>query len=125
MAHQYANQHHTDLNDVKDGWYQIAKTKCPQNYGYNGIKLKVPAAGTIVSLNFKGIAGTEGFSTLNVAQAGWRYGFVASLKNDSRVYGDVGKDKEGKLTFKVPADCNHLWLVVMGAPDGASFQSGR
>ena len=44
VAHQYANQHHTELNDVNDGWYRIAKSKCPQNYGYNGIKLKVPDA---------------------------------------------------------------------------------
>ena len=124
VAHQYANQHHTDFNDVNDGWYRIAKTKCPQNYGYNGIKLKVPAEGTIVSLNFKGLAGTEGFSTLNVDKAGWRYGFLASLKDGSRVYGDVGKDKEGKLTFKVPENSEYLWLVVMGAPTEHPSGSG-
>ncbi len=124
IAHQYANQHHTELNDVNDGWYRIAKTKCPQNYGYNGIKLKVPDAGTEVVLNFKGIAGTEGFSNINVDKAGWRYGFLASLKDGSRVYGDVGKEKEGKLTFKVPENSEYLWLVVMGAPTEQPSGSG-
>jgi hypothetical protein len=132
VARKYANQHHTDMNAVDGGWFQIAKTKTPQNYGYNGIKLKVPAAGTNVVLDFKGIAGAAGYSNINVDKAGWRYGFVAYLKNDSRVYGDVGKGKEGKLTFKVPADCNYLWLVVMGAPTehpasagGRGFGGGR
>jgi hypothetical protein len=114
VAHQYANQHHTDFNDVNDGWYRIAKTKCPQNYGYNGIKLKVPAAGTIVVLNFKGIVAAEDVNA--VKKAGWRYGFLASLKDGSRIYGDVNKDKEGTATFKVPENTEYLWLVVMGAP---------
>jgi hypothetical protein len=114
VAHQYANQHQCTLNDVNDGWYRIAKTKCPQNYGYNGIKLKVPAAGTIVSLNFKGIVAVEDVNA--VKKAGWRYGFLASLKDGSRVYGDVCKDSEGTATFKVPENTEFLWLVVMGAP---------
>jgi hypothetical protein len=114
VAHQYANQHHTDMNDVNDGWYRIAKSKCPQNYGYNGIKLKVPAAGSNVVLNFKGIVAAEDVNA--VKKAGWRYGFLASLKDGSRVYGDVCKDKEGTATFKVPENTEYLWLVVMGAP---------
>ncbi len=43
---------------------------------YNGIKLKVPKAGTMVTLDFKGIAGAEGFHSVNVDKAGWRYGFI-------------------------------------------------
>ena len=42
VAARYANQHTTSLNAKDDGWYQIAVDKCPQNYGYNAIKLKVP-----------------------------------------------------------------------------------
>jgi hypothetical protein len=49
-------------------------------------------------------------------KAGWRYGVVASLKDGSRVYGKMHKDSEGTLEFKVPADTDFLWLVVMGAP---------
>jgi len=110
VAHQYANQHHTKLNDANDGWYQIAESKCPQNYGYNGIKLKAPAAGTNVVLNFKGIVQEK------AEKAGWRYGFLASLKDGKRVYGNLGKNPQDAAAFQVPENTEYLWLVVMGAP---------
>lgn len=116
VAKPYANQHQCTLDENGDGWYRITPSQCPQNYGYNGIKLKVPAAGTSVVLDFKGIAGAEGYSDVNTDKAGWRYGFLASLKDGKRVYGDVGKTPEGTLTFQVPRDCDYVWLVVMGAP---------
>ncbi len=116
VARQYANQHTTTLNATGDGWYRIAKDKCPQNYGYNGIRLKVPKAGTKIALNFKGIAGTDSFSNVKTDKAGWRYGFIASKKDGSRVYGAVHKDANSTAKFKVPGDTEHLWLVVMGAP---------
>ncbi|MCF7972721.1 MAG: DUF6055 domain-containing protein [Phycisphaerae bacterium] len=116
VAKRYANQHHSVLNDVGDGWYRIAVSHCPQNYGYNGIKLKVPAAGTNVVLNFRGMAGAEGYSTVKTDKAGWRYGFLASLKDGSRVYGNVGTNPQDAAAFQVPEETEHLWLVVMGAP---------
>ena len=39
VAAPYANQHHTKLVAAVDGWYRIAPENCPQNYGYNGIRL--------------------------------------------------------------------------------------
>ncbi|MFO7756006.1 MAG: DUF6055 domain-containing protein, partial [Bacteroidales bacterium] len=33
-----------------------------------------------------------------------------------RIYGDILKDTDGKAAFRVPADTEHLWLVVSGAP---------
>ncbi len=116
VAKQYANQHRSALNDIGNGWYRIAESDCPQNYGYNGIKLKVPKAGTNVVLDFKGIAGAEGFSNIQSDKAGWRYGFIASLKDGRRVYGKVYKDPMGTATFKVPKNTEYLWLVVSGAP---------
>jgi len=116
VARPYANQHHTKLDKIEDGWYQIAKSKCPQNYGYSGIKLQVPTAGTNVVLNFKGIAGAEGFSQTDLDKAGWRYGFVAFLKDATRVYGNVGTNPHDALAFQVPENTEYLWLVVMGAP---------
>jgi len=105
------------LMDAKDGgWYQIDETKCPQNYGYNAIKLKVPAVGTQVDLTFKGIAGAEGFRSVQVEKAGWRYGFLASKEDGSRTYGEVYSKKEGTGQFVVPPGTKYLWLVVMGAP---------
>jgi hypothetical protein len=116
LARKYANQHFTTINPIGDDWFVIAKEKCPQNYGYNGIKLKVPKAGTKITVNFKGIAGSEGYSKVNLDRAGWRYGFLASKKDGTRVYGEVYNDTEGVAKFKVPKDTEYLWLVVMGAP---------
>jgi hypothetical protein len=116
VAKPYANQHQCSLKDIGNGWYRIPSSICPQNYGYNGIKLKVPAAGTEVVLNFKGMAGAEGYNKVKSDKAGWRYGFLASLKDGSRVYGDACKDAEGTTTFKVPENTQYLWLVVSGAP---------
>jgi hypothetical protein len=116
VASPYANQHTSTLNSAADGWYRIATSNCPQNYGYNGIRLKVPAAGTNVVLHFKGIVGADGFNAVKTDKAGWRYGFFASRKDGSRVYGKVYKEANGTAKFKVPKDTEHLWLVVMGAP---------
>ncbi|MBN1188070.1 MAG: hypothetical protein JXB49_37695 [Bacteroidales bacterium] len=115
-AKKYANQHLAKLIDMDNGWYRIDSTNCPQNYGYNGIKLKVPAAKTKVVLNFKGIAGSKGYTKVNTDKAGWRYGFVASLKDGSRVYSDVFNETSGSAEFKVPKNTEFLWLVVSGAP---------
>jgi hypothetical protein len=119
VARQYANQHHTKLTDVNDGWFQIADSKCPQNYGYNGIKLNVPEARTNVVLNFKGMAET------NKEKAGWRYGFLAYTKDGRRVYGNVGKNPQDALAFQVPENTEYLWLVVMGAPTEHTAPAGR
>ncbi|MEN3324452.1 DUF6055 domain-containing protein [Mariniflexile soesokkakense] len=116
VAKPYANQHKSKLNDIGDGWYQIDSINCPQNYGYNGIKLHVPKAGTKVKLNFEAITGAQGYSAVKIAKAGWRYGFLASLKDGSRVYGNMYKDENGIATFKVPENTTYLWLVVSGSP---------
>ncbi|MDM8158587.1 DUF6055 domain-containing protein [Labilibaculum sp. K2S] len=116
VAKQYTNQHYTVLNDIGNGWYQIAASNCPQNYGYNGIKLNVPKMGTKVVLNFKGIAGAKGYNKVKIDKAGWRYGFLASLKDGSRVYGDVFKSAADTVSFTVPENTEYLWLVVSGAP---------
>jgi hypothetical protein len=116
VARPYANQHTTSLQAAGNGWYKIAASHCPQNYGYNGIKLKVPAAGAKIKLEFKGIAGATGYNTVKIDKAGWRYGFVAYKKDGTREYGKMYKETNGKATFKVPKDTEYLWLVVSGAP---------
>jgi len=116
VAAPYVNQHTTALDTLSNGWFRIAKLNCPENYGYNGIKLTVPAAGTTVSLDFKGIAGATGFRAVKVNEAGWRYGFLAVQQDGSRVYSDTYADPAGTVKFKVPGGTAHLWLVVMGAP---------
>jgi hypothetical protein len=117
VAARYANQHITSITKApEESWYQISADKCPQNYGYNAIKLKVPAVETKISLDFKGIAGTEGFSSVQSEKAGWRYGFLASKEDGSRVYSDIFTKSSGTAEFTVPANTKFLWLVVSGAP---------
>jgi hypothetical protein len=116
LAARYANQHTTTLNTTSDGWYQIAPDKYPQNYGYNAIQLKVPAADEKIAIEFKGFVGGEGLSSVRPENAGWRYGFVAFKNDRTRVYSDVFSEAEGTAEFVVPVDTKFLWLVVMGAP---------
>jgi hypothetical protein len=125
VAAPYANQHITSLTQAPEGWYQVATNTCPQNYGYNAIKLNVPAAQTKVSADFKGIAGAEGFNNVQPEKAGWRYGFLASRDDGSRVYSDLFSKSPGTAQFTVPANTKFLWLVVMGAPTEHWMHVGR
>ncbi|MCG2613483.1 DUF6055 domain-containing protein [Terrimonas sp. NA20] len=125
VAAQYANQHATTFLPVGDGWLKIAESNCPQNYGYNGIRLTVPKKGRKVSLSFKGIAGSEGFRSVKIEQAGWRYGFLAVKKDGTREYGKMYSSADATVSFKVPTDTEYLWLVVMGAPKEHTEVSGK
>jgi hypothetical protein len=116
VAKPYRNLHATKLIQSEDGWFQIDASNCPQDYGYNGIKLTVPAAGTKIKLSFKGLAGAKGYTSLSKDKAGWRYGFAASLKDGNRIYSQVFKNNDGKAAFVVPENTEYLWLVVSGAP---------
>jgi hypothetical protein len=116
VAQPYANQHVTKLQKLENNWYGVDAANCPQNYGYNGIRLEIPKPDTKLELHFKGTSGKADFAQVNTEKAGWRYGFAAQLKNGSRVYSKTFSKTNGKESFKVPQDCEHLWLVVMGAP---------
>lgn len=119
VCSSYANEHSCKLEKQQDDWLRIAQERCPQNYGYNAIRLRVPEGGTLVQVEFKGLAGSEGFRTEHTDKAGWRYGFVASLKNGSCVYGDMYKAQNGQNeaeTFIVPEETQFLWLVVAATP---------
>ncbi|GGH09020.1 hypothetical protein GCM10007352_14330 [Mucilaginibacter phyllosphaerae] len=115
-AKPYANQHVSTLNAAGNGWYRIAESNCPQNYGYNGIKLNVPASGTVLTLNFQGLAGAAGYRSIKVDKAGWRYGFLAVKQDGTRAYGTTYSNATGTATFTVPANTSYLWLIVSGAP---------
>nr|WP_315156142.1 DUF6055 domain-containing protein [uncultured Flavobacterium sp.] len=116
VAKPYRNLHTSKLNQTEDGWYQIDASNCPQDYGYNGIKLTIPVAGTKIKLSFKGLAGAKGNNPVLKDKAGWRYGFVASLKDGNRIYSQVYKNNQGKAEFTIPENTEFLWLVVSGAP---------
>lgn len=116
VARPYANLHFTKLEDTGEGWYTIAVSHAPQNYGYNGIRLDSFTSGATVELDFKGIAGAAGYRAIDVENAGWRYGFVAYKRNGERVYGDIYSEHQAKVYFNVPEETEYLWLVVSGAP---------
>lgn len=103
------------LGGDKDYWI-IAPDYCPENFGYNASPLKVPAAGTVVTANFKGIVGAPGYRAINKQYAGWRYGIAAYCSDGTRVYSEIGKGAEGKVSITVPEKCQHMWFVAMGAP---------
>lgn len=111
------------MNKQSNGAWLVDPSVTIENYGYNSIKLNAPASATTVFVDFEGKAGASGFRSLNVAKGGWRYGFVALLKDGTRVYSPAGALKmsgttnpKGRLDFAVPANCSKLWLVVSGAP---------
>ena len=101
----------TKLLSVGDGCYQVTYGNCPSSTGFNVIPLEVPAAGSVVTVDLKGLtAGSKladgdageqvngddqvvGTTTkyYNVARGkeGWTYGFVALKSDGTRVYGDI------------------------------------
>lgn len=111
VAAKYANRHSCEFAAADaEGWYTIAESRTPQQYGYNGIALSVPEAGATVEVAFRGET-TE-------ADAGWRYGFVGVRSNGEAIYGDMYSDAEGKASFTTPEGekLAHLWFVVTAAP---------
>lgn len=118
---QYANNAQdmfsTNIHDTDDGWIEPDASNCPENYGFNVMRMKLPQeAGATVKAQFRGEAGKAGFRSLNAELAGWRYGFVALTKSKKRVYSEIGRDSEGSLEFQVPTDATNLWFVTLGAP---------
>ncbi|MBR1521796.1 MAG: DUF4859 domain-containing protein [Bacteroidaceae bacterium] len=102
--------------DNDASWWVVDPQFCPENYGYNANPLKVPAAGTVVKVQFRSIVGASGYRIINKLRAGWRYGLVAYSSDGTRTYGEMGRDAKGEVSITVPENCTHLWLVVMGAP---------
>lgn len=119
----YTNKHLCKLKRLGTAYYQIAQDHCPQNYGYNGIKLQVPAGATRkISLLLNETISKSSFTLLNWEKREWRYGFVAMKTDGTRVYGEMGKTTiqnetaKGVLDFIVPENTAHLWLVVIATP---------
>lgn len=114
-----ANKFSTKMIEDADGWMRVAPEQCPENYGFNAVAMPLPAPGETVTVDFKGMAGAEGYKNADPSKAGWRYGFVAVRSdNGESIYGEMHDGAEETLAFTTPADTqlSHLWLVVMGAP---------
>lgn len=117
IANKYANQHHSKVEKISDGWLRINKSETPEDYGYNAIELQVPNKAHAISIQFKGLMDSLSQFKADSNRAGWRYGFVAYKKNGKRLYGKMNSDTNGEAAFKVPKDTEHLWFLVTGAPN--------
>ncbi len=118
-ARPYRNLWHTRLVDAGGGWKRVAPENAPENYGFNAVGLPVPEPGETLTIDFRGEAGRKGYYTLHRDKAGWRYGTVAVDSEGVAHYGEMHSDPKGRVSYTAPKDAliEHLWLVVMGAPE--------
>ena len=105
----YANVWDTPLSRT-GRWLAPATEATPEDYGFNFVRLDIPAPGATTTVRFEGLAKGK--------EAGWRYGLVAVDSEGKSTYSEMKSDRKGQLSYTVPADreIQHLWLVVMGAP---------
>lgn len=116
-----------DIQD--DGYYQVKAERCPENYGFNVIKLSVPEAGTTVTADFKGLQGEDvapngclGYDNAWYYIPYYRYGFVGVTEDGETVLGTSGStdyyNQTSTASWTVPSDQKlaYLWLVVTAGP---------
>ena len=110
----------TAMTEDEEGYWCPDSSICIENWANNAIRLNVSPAGKKIYAEFVGEAGKEGYTAYNITKAGWRYGFVAHMKDGTRMYSDIATadytNPDGVLEFEYPANCANLWLVVSGAP---------
>jgi len=116
LSSSAANSHNSKVNLQDDGYYLIDPQKCVQGYGFNALQLEVPAAGTVVKIDFEGVRGDSRFNRAYDAYAGWRWGLVAVTSTGDAVYSPMMSDDSGELSFEVPASTSRLYFLVVGAP---------
>lgn len=102
--------------DVKEDWYWVKPDYCPENYGFNVIKIEIPKQGSTVKVQFEGITNHKGYNIGDEVDAGWRYGFLGIKKDGSTVKSDICKDKKGTAEIVIDDEFSELWFIVMGAP---------
>jgi uncharacterized protein YuzB (UPF0349 family) len=157
----WIGKHQYNYVDVGDGKLQVAYKSCPQVTGYNLIPLSVPAGGTKIACYFTPLAPhayladgdpgiTNNYSELDASKkksvtrynsftggAGSRVGFctgyVALLKDGTRVYSDMRRLRNDGTSvvnvadttyFTVPANTEKLWYVVSPAPYNNNTKKG-
>ena len=107
----------------------IGKLKWPHNQ-FDGMPLLVITSeecpkeylDTLTKQYISWIAVGKGSIDLKRAKVGWKYGFVALLKDGTRVYSPITTstyaDSTGIASFEAPANIKNLWFVVSGTPTG-------
>ena len=114
----YAEMFSTKLITTAAGWQRVEPECCPENYGFNVIKIDLPKAGATAKVQFRGIAKADGYVSLNPEAAGWRYGLVGIDTDGKTIYGKMCSTTKGTATLKTTKErpLKSLYLVVMGAP---------
>ena len=135
---QVKGDYSTDLYKVGDLQYQVGYVSCPGTTGFNVIRLKVPAAGTVVSTTVNALApgsalakGDKGeqvdgdgkvtgktttYNASDNSSSSYRFGYVA-IVNGRPVYSEMSEGAEGTASYAVPAGADELYFVIMAAPD--------
>ncbi len=136
----YQSRYSTKMLKNAAGAFQPVYAQCPGATGFNVLPLNVPAEGTTVSVSFEGlnlgaalldedpgeqkdgdgkvVGTTRNYNSVgSQSNMGWRYGFVALSTSGQRTYSTIGKDKNGELSFTVPAGTKQLFFVVQGSPE--------
>lgn len=114
-AKPYRNAHKGELTKIEgDGRYSVNEKKIPRTYGYNGVELSVPAAGTEVVLSLDGVKpqGVDGE---------WNYALLPVKSDSIADYSELlrARTADGKgaeIRYVVPEGLSHLWLVVNAVP---------
>ncbi|MDR2840911.1 MAG: T9SS type A sorting domain-containing protein [Paludibacter sp.] len=115
----------TKMNADTAGYWRIDASNCPENYGYNVIRLNLTQGTTTIVAAFEGILGnaSNGFRAKNPSKNGWRFGFVHQAADGTRTYSPMHSAHTSSpdivprdtITFACPAG-GRLWFVVTGAP---------
>lgn len=147
MGKEYIGSHTYNYVPLGGRKFQVAYSSCPQSTGYNVIPLNVPEAGTTVKTAFTALRGTaaelaegdpaqflngssvyesSGRTKYNTnsyfAQRGFRLGYVALLKDGTRVYSSAdsvyctgAKIDTVEVAFDVPENTDRMWFIVSPA----------
>lgn len=113
---KYKNQHKTKLNKIAEGKYKINNSVCPQNYGYNAIKLVKFNSNSKIDVELTKTSVPE-LETVNPHLCDYRVGFMAYTKDGNSIYSEnPERGNSIKLSFNVPDKTEFLWLVVLAGP---------
>ena len=116
-AKPYRNAHKSNLVavDGKENCYSISSEMIPQCYGYNGVELNVPEAGSEITIALNGIM-PDGI------KGEWNYA-ILPIKNDSvadyntALRSRTVDGKGNEIRYVVPqTGLSHLWWVVNAVP---------
>lgn len=123
LIHNSADDYYRCYPDTytKDQGTNVNYALSPQSYGYNAVHLKVPQAGTEITIDFEGLSSypeTEIADYNYSSTLGWRWGIVACTGDGgwTPVYSEMQSSDSGSLTFTVPEDTKRLVFLVTGAP---------